>query len=232
MHTHNGKQLSPYLTMLVFSVLGGVWYSWLISTCDFSKSSASKIVTGVGLFGALVAFLSMTTTTTAAGGTCVTSGVLASLALSRGGWSTNHAEICAPEHGPMLFSVANCVSSITSVVGITITGAMLDNFGGADDVDAWKVAMGVIGGLCGVSGLFYAVFAAGNEVLFPAIGGSYGCDVSGADNENLDVGSSGDGQKARGEKRTLRQDEVIASRTVDGSRPILSNAGHENLKPV
>ncbi|CAM9650210.1 unnamed protein product, partial [Sphacelaria rigidula] len=158
-------QLSPYLTMLVFSVLGGVWYSWLISTCDFSKSSASKIVTGVGLFGALVAFLSMTTTTTAAGGTCVTSGVLASLALSRGGWSTNHAEICAPEHGPMLFSVANCVSSITSVVGITITGAMLDNFGGADDVDAWKVAMGVIGGLCGVSGLFYAVFAAGNEVL-------------------------------------------------------------------
>lgn len=153
--------------MLVFSILGGVWYSWLVNKRGVSKSTASKLITGVGLSSALVAFFTMALATTAATGTLTTSAALAALAVSRGGWSTNHAEICAPEHGSMLFSVANCVSSITSVVGITVTGWLLDAFGGAEDVSAWTAAMGMVGGLCGVCGVYYVVAAGGDQVLFP-----------------------------------------------------------------
>lgn len=161
-------QLSPYLTMLVFSVLGGVLYTRLVNEHGFSKALASKLITTGALFIALGAFLAMGLATSAITGTLLISGALAALAVSRGGWSTNHAEIAAPEHGSMLFSIANCISSITSVMGISLTGKLLDAFGGAKDPGAWMAAMGMVGVVCGVCGAFYAITAGGDRVLFPS----------------------------------------------------------------
>lgn len=143
-------------------------YCWLVNTRGISKALSSKIITGSAFALALAVFLSMGLASSCAAGSVLSSLSLGILALSRGGWSTNHVEIAAPEHAAMLYSVANCISAATSVVGISVTGKLLDAFGGSASSMAWTVAMGTIGAGCGACGLFYVFFAKGNEVLFPA----------------------------------------------------------------
>lgn len=153
--------------MMAFSILGGVSYCWLITSRDLSVESSSKIVTGVAFSLALCMFLCMGLARSPATAALWSSLALASAALSRGGWSTNHVEIAAPEHAAMLYSVANTVSAAASVVGLAVTGKLLDEFGGGEEPFAWMAAMGSIGALCGACGIFFVRFAGGNEVLFP-----------------------------------------------------------------
>ncbi|CAM9735683.1 unnamed protein product, partial [Hapterophycus canaliculatus] len=160
-------QLSPCLTMMAFSILGGVSYCWLITSRGFSVASSTKIVTGAAFSLALCMFLCMGLARSPATAALWLSLVLASAALSRGGWSTNHVEIAAPEHAAMLYSLANSVSAAASVVGLAVTGKLLDVFGGGDEPFAWTAAMGSVGALCGACGIFFVKFAGGNEVLFP-----------------------------------------------------------------
>lgn len=153
--------------MMAFSILGGVFYCWLITSRAVSVASSSKIVTGVAFLLALCMFLCMGLARSPTTAALWSSLALASAALSRGGWSTNHVEIAAPEHAAMLYSVANSVSAAASVVGLAVTGKLLDAFGGGEVPRAWTAAMGSIGALCGVCGIFFVKFAGGNEVLFP-----------------------------------------------------------------
>lgn len=153
--------------MMAFSILGGVVYCWLTNTRGTSTSRASKIITGFSFALAVGFFLSMGLATSPATGTLVSSLALASVALSRGGWSTNHVEIAAPEHAAMLYSVANSVSAGSSVIGIAVTGKILDGLGGGGKSSAWVVAMGTIGAICGACGVFFVVFAKGDDILFP-----------------------------------------------------------------
>lgn len=157
--------------MLAFCIIGGSLYSWLTTERGHSKAFSAKLITGGGFAWAVVVFLCMGLANSAATGTLLTSLALASMALSRGGWSTCHVEIAAPEYAPILFSAANTISSGTSVLGISVTGKILDALGGVEDAVAWTVAMGSIGALCGACGIFYAAFAQGDTVLFPRVGG-------------------------------------------------------------
>lgn len=143
-------------------------YSHIVNKRGCSKTRASRCITGGGFMVAFGVFLAMGVATTSFMGTFLQSAALAALAFARGGWSMNHAEIAAPEHGSMLYSVAQCISSVTSVVGISVTGKLLDAFGGAQDPAAWTAAMGMVGALCGVCGLYYMATAGGDHVLFPA----------------------------------------------------------------
>lgn len=206
-------QLSPYLTMLVFSILGGLLYSWMVNKRGWSKACASKVITTGALYLALCAFLAMRFATTALTGTLVVSAALGALAFSRGGWSTNHAEIAAPEHGSMLFSVANCISSITSVVGISVTGKLLDAFGGARSGTTWMVAMGLVGALCGVCGTFYAIAAGGDRVIFSS---SSGDDEEASQADTLEMGTGSCSTSEMG-RATL---DSICSRALRPLRPL------------
>lgn len=203
--------------MMVFSVLGGVLYSWLISARGVSVASSSKIITGVAFFLALGVFLSMGRATSAGSATLLSSLALASVALSRGGWATYHVEIAAPEHAAMLYSVANCVSAATSVVGISLTGKLLDAFGGVEESLAWTAAMGSIGVLCGFCGLFFVCFARGNKVIFPGVSPAQEASSgSGDDADDEEVGSvrAGDEEgQAEGVGDGYRENETPGQRT-------------------
>lgn len=153
--------------MMVFSILGGLSYGWLTVSRGVSVANSSKIITGVAFFLAMAVFMCMGLARSLATGTLLSSLALATAALSRGGWSTNHVEIAAPEHAAILYSVANCVSAATSVVGISVTGKLLDAFGGVETPVAWTAAMGSIGVFCVLCGVFFAIFAQGNDILFP-----------------------------------------------------------------
>lgn len=155
--------------MMVSSIVGGAIYGWLIGTRGISVASSSKTTTGFGFFLACAMFLFMGQATSVSTASLLSSLVLGSLGLARGGWGTNHVEIAAPEHAAMLYSVGNCVSSAMSAVGLPLTGKLLDDFGGAKNSLAWTAAMGSIGVLVGLCGLYYVILAQGNEILFPAV---------------------------------------------------------------
>lgn len=160
-------QLAPYLTMTAFSILGGCAYGWLTNTRGLSRARASKIIAGSAFALSLGAFPSMGLARSSATATLLSSLALAGAALSRGGWSTKHMEIAAPEHAAMLYSVANTISAAASVFGISVTGKLLDSFGGGGVATAWTAAMGTIGTVSGVCGIVFVFYAEGDEVLFP-----------------------------------------------------------------
>lgn len=161
-------QLSPYLTMMAFSILGGFAYCFLTNSLGLSRARASKILAGAAFALSLGAFASMGLARSSATATLLSSLALAGAALSRGGWSTKHMEIAAPEHAAMLYSVANSISAAASVFGISVTGKLLDSFGGGGEAAAWTAAMGTIGAVSGACGVAFVVFARGDELLFPA----------------------------------------------------------------
>ncbi|CAN0537713.1 unnamed protein product, partial [Scytosiphon promiscuus] len=98
-------------------------------------------------------------------GSVISTLALASMAFSRGGWSTYHLEIAAHPHAAMLFSIANSSGSAASVAGIAVVGKLLDAFGGSAESLAWMVAMGAIGTVCGACGVYFVIFAQGEEIL-------------------------------------------------------------------
>ncbi|CAM9138832.1 unnamed protein product [Ectocarpus sp. 4 AP-2014] len=189
---HIAELLSPYLTMMAFSVLGGVSYSWLVNGRGLPRTRSSKLVAGAAFSLSVAVFPCMGLPRSCAAATAVSSLALASAALSRGGWSTNHMEIAAPQHAAMLYSVANSISAAASVLGISLTGKLLDTFGGGGEPEAWTAAMGTIGALCGACGVLFVLFAGGDEVLFPATAG----DAAPADveegNEKREGGGAGE----------------------------------------
>ena len=157
--------------MLAFSILGGFAYCFLTNVRGLARSTASKILAGSAFALSLGAFPSMGLARSSASATLLSSLALAGAALSRGGWSTKHMEIAAPEHAAMLYSVANTISAAASVFGISLTGWLLDSFGGGGEAAAWTAAMGTIGTVSGVCGVVFVVYARGDEVLFPVDAG-------------------------------------------------------------
>ncbi|CAM9326660.1 unnamed protein product, partial [Laminaria digitata] len=157
--------MAPYLTMMAFSILGGIVYCWLINRRGMTVPLASKLITGLSFALAVGFLLSMGLATSSAIGIVISSLALASVAFSRGGWSTYHLEIAAPEHAAMLFSIANSSGSAASVAGIAVVGKLLDAFGGSGQSLAWVVAMGTIGAICGAWGVYFVIFARGENIL-------------------------------------------------------------------
>ncbi|CBJ31619.1 conserved unknown protein [Ectocarpus siliculosus] len=189
---HIAELLSPYLTMMAFSVLGGVSYSWLVNGRGLPRARSSKLVAGAAFSLSVAVFPCMGLPRSCAAATVVSSLALASAALSRGGWSTNHMEIAAPEHAAMLYSVANSISAAASVLGISLTGKLLDTFGGGGEPQAWTAAMGTIGALCGACGVLFVLFARGDEVLFPATAGDADLADVEEGNEKREGGGAGE----------------------------------------
>lgn len=176
-------QLSPYVTMMAFSILGGVAYCWLTNTRGFSRALASRVISGAAFALSVAVFPCFGLARSSITATLLSSLALASAALSRGGWSTKHMEIAAnPDHAAMLYSVANTISAAASVAGISATGKLLDTYGGGGEPRAWTMAMGAVGAACGVCGVVFVCCARGDEILFPvdSAGGSGAAVVTGA----------------------------------------------------
>lgn len=165
---------------MAFSVLGGFAYCWLTNCRGLSKARASKILAGSAFAVSLGACPSMGLARSSATATLLSSLALAGAALSRGGWSTKHMEIAAPEHAAMLYSVANSISAAASVFGISVTGRLLDSCGGVGDAAAWTASMGTIGAVSGFCGMVFVFYARGDEVLFPVDAAATAAAAAGA----------------------------------------------------
>ena len=127
-----------------------------------------KLIIGVSFALGFLFFIPMGLATTSTAGTFLSSLALAAMALSRGGWSTYHVEIAAPEHAGLLYAFSNTAASAASVVVITLTGKLLGTFAELGQSFAWAVALGATGVICGFYATFFLVSAERDEIFFPA----------------------------------------------------------------
>jgi ACS family sodium-dependent inorganic phosphate cotransporter len=86
---------------------------------------------------------------------CAATGLLG---LGWTGFSANYLDI-APRHGAMLFAVGNTFGTIPGVVGVTITGWLIDVTG------TYTAAFALAAGISVAATLVFAVFGRGRPLL-------------------------------------------------------------------
>lgn len=91
---------------------------------------------------------------------------LGSLGLARGGFSINHLDICDAHHAGLVISLVNVSGTIGGVIGVPLTGRLLEYGGGANSSTAWAYAFSLSAVLCGFGALIFQFFAEGRKVIF------------------------------------------------------------------
>ncbi|CAM9760326.1 unnamed protein product [Choristocarpus tenellus] len=155
----------PYVMMFLSSNVGGWLGSWLISTKSVSIQYSRKLVNTLGFLIAGASMLVMPRAKMWWEGMLYATMVQSGLGLSRGGWSVNHMDI-APRHAGVLSAISNGAGTVAGVIGVALTGEILEATGGATSSTAWTCAMAVAAGVSMTALALFTTFARG-EVLFP-----------------------------------------------------------------
>ncbi|GLC38691.1 hypothetical protein PLESTB_000590700 [Pleodorina starrii] len=161
-----GAKTVPYLVMFLMSNVGGWAGDWLILKRRNSTATARKTVNSLGFIASAVALMLMP----GAGsygvsyGVVVTTLTLGCLGFSRGGFSVNHMDI-APKYAGMVMGISNTAGTVSGVIGVAVTGYILDLHGGADNVAGWYTASAVSAAICVQAMLVFNVFARGERLF-------------------------------------------------------------------
>ncbi len=156
----------PYLVMFAMSNVGGWAGDWLILRRRNPTGRARKVVNTLGFISSAVALMLMP----GAGSYGVTYGVfvttltLGCLGFSRGGFSVNHMDI-APKYAGMVMGISNTAGTVSGVIGVAVTGYILDSFGGSANVQGWYTAHAVSAAICLQAMVVFNLFARGDRMF-------------------------------------------------------------------
>lgn len=162
-HVGFGKPV-PYLVMFATSNAGGWLGDWLISRHAFPVGAARKAVNCAGFWGTACLLLAMPFATTVPQGLALVSGCLGFCGLARGGFSVNHMDI-APRYAGVLMGISNTAGTVSGIVGVALTGYVLELYGGAENREGWFYAH-LLAVMLGTSGSMVFLWAAKGERLF------------------------------------------------------------------
>lgn len=146
---------APWLTMFIVGNLGGV-IADKMTKVGVSLTTVRKIMQCTGLVGSagfLLAVQDVTEPYLAVGLMC---GALGLISLTWSGFVPNHLDI-APRYADILMGITNTAGTIPGIIGVTITGMLIDgssNF--AVMINAYMVMMW--GGLLDTTGLYAPAF--------------------------------------------------------------------------
>lgn len=154
----------PYLVMFMMSNVGGWLGDRFIAEQRWSVGRARKVVNTLGFSTAIVALMAMPGASGVASGVLFTTLTLGTLGLSRGGFSVNHMDI-APKYAGMVMGFANTAGTLAGVVGVAVTGFILEAGGGAGSSQGWYTAHAVSASLCGIAAIIFAIFARGDRIF-------------------------------------------------------------------
>jgi len=147
----------PWLVMFIMGNVAG-WVADALIKAGFSVTFVRKLMQGIGFFGAAI-FLSLvggvTTVTQAIFYMCCTLG-LGAFALS--GFGVNHLDI-GPRYAGILLGFTNTAGTIPGVVGVTLTGFILDATG------SWNLVFLISAGIYVFGALVWLLFATGERVF-------------------------------------------------------------------
>jgi ACS family sodium-dependent inorganic phosphate cotransporter len=148
----------PWLSMFLMMYAGAAVTEWVIRRTS-SVAVARKLMQAMGLLGSGAMLLSVQalplSPTLVLTVLCVATGLLG---LGWTGFSANYLDI-APRHSAMLFAVGNTFGTIPGVVGVTITGWLIDVTG------TYTAAFALAAGISVAATLTFAVFGSGRPLL-------------------------------------------------------------------
>mmetsp|Transcript_27989 Transcript_27989/g.71921 ORF Transcript_27989/g.71921 Transcript_27989/m.71921 type:complete len:292 (-) Transcript_27989:336-1211(-) len=157
-----GLKTLPYLVMFLTSNLGGWVGDLLILKRRFSVAAARKAVNTLGLTSSAVALMLMPMASDTLPGIAATTLTLGALGFARGGFSVNHMDI-APKYAGVVMGISNTAGTLSGVIGVAITGRILDWYGGSAVLGGWYQAHALAAIIClGATVIFFS-FARGDR---------------------------------------------------------------------
>lgn len=131
---------APWLTMFAVANISA-WVADGLIKRGTSVSVVRKIMQVSGLLGASGFMLLITLPSSPAGAVALISGALGALGLTWAGFGPNHLEI-APRHADILIGFTNTAGTVPGIIGVAITGWLLDLSGGSY-VSVFMLAAGI-----------------------------------------------------------------------------------------
>jgi MFS transporter, ACS family, solute carrier family 17 (sodium-dependent inorganic phosphate cotransporter), other len=149
--------LLPWLVMFVMANVGAQLADGLLKR-GRSLTFVRKLMQSIGFFGAAAALVGVGqvhTVPMAIGLMCAALG-LGSFALS--GFGSNHLDI-GPRYAGALMGLSNTAGTLPGIIGVTVTGYILEA------TASWAMVLGIAAGLYVVGGIAWLAFATGERLF-------------------------------------------------------------------
>jgi len=148
----------PYVTMIVMTVLGGVFADSLLRK-GFSVTFVRKLMQSLGMLGPAFFLIllsgSIPSPLHALVLLCCTLGLTA---LAYSGYAVNQLDI-GPRYAGVLLGISNTASQIPGIVGVSLTGIIVDATG------SWSAVFLIAAGVYVVGAVVWLLMATGERVF-------------------------------------------------------------------
>lgn len=148
---------APWLTMFIVGNLAG-WIADGMVTRGFSLTAVRKIMQTIGLLGSATFMLLARDVDTAGIAMLYMCGALGAAAFTWSGFVPNHLDI-APRYADVLMGITNTAGTVPGIIGVAITGWMVDATGTYSAAFALAAAVNVFGAIV------WLAFATGERVI-------------------------------------------------------------------
>lgn len=136
---------APWLTMFVMTNVAA-WIADGLIARGVSLTTVRKLMQTIGLVGAALFLLLARGADTPGSALILMCGALGTLAFTWSGFAPNHIEI-APRHAPVLMGITNTVATIPGIIGIVVTGWLVEVTGTYAAAFALAAAVSVTGAI-------------------------------------------------------------------------------------
>ena len=117
-----------------------------------------------GFLGATAALMLMPMATSVGSGVASTSVALGFLGCARGGFSVNHMDV-APKYAGVLLGISNTAGTLAGVIGVAVSGWLLQRAGGAGSLAGWYNALGTASALALAGSVVFVRYARGTRTF-------------------------------------------------------------------
>lgn len=147
----------PYAVMFLFLNVAG-WLADTMITRGISVTATRKIMQTIAFGGSALFLLLIGGITDATHAIIVMSCATGAAAFANGGFGVNHLDI-APRHAGALMGITNTAGTLPGIIGVTLTGMILDATG------SWALVFGVAAGVYLFGLVVWLIFATSERIF-------------------------------------------------------------------
>jgi ACS family sodium-dependent inorganic phosphate cotransporter len=134
---------APWLSMFLMANVGG-WLADKMISSGVSTTKVRKIMQTTGLIGAAIFMFLLRDVESANVAVLLLCAVLGFGSFTISGFGTNHLDI-APQHAGFLVGITNTFGTIPGIVGVALTGWLVETTGSYDSVFLMVACVNVVG---------------------------------------------------------------------------------------
>jgi len=149
----------PWICMFICANIGGNIADWLLKR-KLTVTAVRKLMQTIGFMGPAVFLALVATTTNPALAVVYMSAALGLGSFSQSGVYSNHQDIGPPEYAGILLGISNTIAALPGIIGVALTGLILDTTGGN-----WNVVFGIAIGFYILGTFVYNIFGTGERVF-------------------------------------------------------------------